>query len=39
MFYLALPFGLPDDTVGALKRMAEFVEACGREQGSRSLCR
>jgi predicted glutamine amidotransferase len=33
MFYLALTFGLPEDPVGALERMAGFVEACGREQG------
>ena len=29
MFYLALTFGLEDDPIGALERMAGFVEAAG----------
>jgi glutamine amidotransferase len=34
MFYLALTFGLDDDPLGALKRMAGVVEAAGRRHGS-----
>jgi len=33
MFYLALTFGLESDPLGALARMAGFVEATGREKG------
>jgi glutamine amidotransferase len=32
MFYLALTFGLEDDPLGALERMAGFVETVGRDQ-------
>ena len=35
IFYLALTFELPDDPLGALERMAGFVEACGRREGDR----
>jgi len=34
MFYLALTFGLADDPVGGLERMAGFVETEGRRAGS-----
>ncbi|WP_433287514.1 class II glutamine amidotransferase [Pseudonocardia sp. CA-142604] len=34
MFYLALTFGLADDPVGGLERMAGFIEAEGRRAGS-----
>jgi glutamine amidotransferase len=33
MFYLALTFGLESDPLGALARMAGFVEAIGRSKG------
>jgi predicted glutamine amidotransferase len=33
MFYLALTFGLEDDPVGGLERMAGFVEQVGRRAG------
>jgi len=33
MFFLALTFGLREDTVGAVERMAGFVEAVGRAHG------
>lgn len=33
MFYLALTFGLESDPLGALARMAGFVEKVGREEG------
>jgi predicted glutamine amidotransferase len=33
MFHLALTFGLDDDPLAALERMAGFVERVGREQG------
>ncbi len=33
LFYLALTFGLDDDPLPALERMAGFVEATGREHG------
>lgn len=33
MFYLALTFGLEADPLGALERMAEFVERSGRSRG------
>ena len=33
MFYLALTFGLEDDPIGALERMAGFVEAAGHRHG------
>jgi glutamine amidotransferase len=33
MFYLALTFGLRDDPVAAVERMAGFIEAVGREAG------
>lgn len=33
LFYLALTFGLDDDPIGALERMAGFVEATGRRHG------
>src|SRR5688572_9012948 len=33
MFYLALTFGLETDPLGALERMAGFVEKAGRERG------
>jgi len=33
MFHLALTFGLADDPLGALERMAGFIEACAGEQG------
>ena len=33
MFYLALTFGLDDDPLGALERMAGFVEAAGHRRG------
>lgn len=33
MFFLALTFGLQEDTVGAVERMAGFVEAVGRAHG------
>jgi predicted glutamine amidotransferase len=33
LFYLALTFGLEEDPLGALERMAGFVEAIGREHG------
>ncbi len=33
MFYLALSFGLRDEPIAALERMAGFVEAAGRELG------
>jgi len=33
MFYLALTFGLESDPLGALARMAGFVEEMGREEG------
>ena len=39
MFYLALTFGLEDDPIGALERMAGFVEAAGHRTTSRSRCR
>ena len=32
MFYLALTFGLEDDPIGALERMAGFVEAAGHRR-------
>ncbi len=34
MFYLALTFGLEDDPLGALERMAGFVEAAGHRHGT-----
>jgi predicted glutamine amidotransferase len=33
LFYLALTFGLGEDPLPALERMAGFVEACGRRRG------
>jgi len=33
MFYLALTFGLEDDPLGALARMAGFLEEAGRSKG------
>ncbi len=33
MFYLALSFGLPEDPLGALERMAGFVESVGHSHG------
>jgi predicted glutamine amidotransferase len=33
LFYLALTFGLDDDPIAALERMAGFVEAAGRRRG------
>ena len=33
LFFLALTFGLEDDPIGGLQRMAGFVEAVGREAG------
>lgn len=33
MFFLALTFGLEDDPIGAVERMAGFVEKAGRLQG------
>jgi glutamine amidotransferase len=39
MFHLALTFGLADDSRGGIARMAGFVEALGRDAGSRSRCR
>jgi predicted glutamine amidotransferase len=33
MFYLALTFGLADDPIGGLERMAGFVEATGQRVG------
>lgn len=33
MFYLALTFGLVDDPLGGLERMAGYVEAVGRRAG------
>ena len=33
LFFLALTFGLEDDPVGALERMAGFVEGMGRSHG------
>ena len=34
MFYLALTFGLDDDPLGGLERMAGFVEAAGHRHGT-----
>jgi predicted glutamine amidotransferase len=34
LFYLALTFGLRDDPIPALERMAAFVEAVGKRHGS-----
>ena len=34
MFYLALTFGLDDDPLGGLERMAGFVEDVGRRHGT-----
>jgi predicted glutamine amidotransferase len=33
LFYLALTFGLDEDPLPALERMAGFVESCGRRRG------
>ena len=33
LFHLALKFGLEEDTIGALERMAGFVEELGRSRG------
>ena len=33
LFFLALTFGLEDDPIGALERMAGFVEETGRRHG------
>jgi glutamine amidotransferase len=33
MFYLALTFGLEDDPIGGVERMAGFVEQTARDQG------
>ena len=39
MFYLALTFGLDDDPLGALERMAGFIEAAGHRHGTSTRCR
>ena len=39
MFHLALTFGLEDDPLGGLERMAGFVESLGPRRGSPSRCR
>jgi predicted glutamine amidotransferase len=33
MFHLALTFGLEEDPIGGLERMAGFVESCGQQRG------
>jgi predicted glutamine amidotransferase len=33
MFHLALTFGLEEDPIGGLGRMAGFVESCGQQKG------
>jgi predicted glutamine amidotransferase len=33
MFHLALTFGLEEDPIGGLERMAGFVESCGQQKG------